>query len=69
MIAGWEEALAGVRQGTKLQIRIPAKLAYGPQGVPQKDIHPSAELIFKIEVLKVEPPKETPKDGRTRVVA
>ena len=69
VIAGWEEALAGVRQGTKLQIRIPAKLAYGPQGVPQMDIPPSANLIFKIEILKVEPPQDTPKNGRARVIA
>ena len=69
VIAGWEEALAGVRQGTKLQIRTPAKLAYGQQGVPQMDIPPSANLIFKIEILKVEPPQDTPKNGRARVIA
>ncbi|MEE2717046.1 MAG: FKBP-type peptidyl-prolyl cis-trans isomerase [SAR324 cluster bacterium] len=68
VIAGWEEALAGVRQGAKIQVRIPAKLAYGVQGVPQMDIPPNADLIFKIEVLKVEPPKAV-QEGRTRVVA
>jgi hypothetical protein len=33
------------------------------------DIPPSANLIFKIEILKVEPPQDTPKNGRTRVIA
>jgi FKBP-type peptidyl-prolyl cis-trans isomerase len=42
-----------VREGTKLQIKIPAKLAYGQQGVSSMGIPPNADLIFKVEVLKV----------------
>ena len=53
VIAGWDLALKDVRQGTKMQIKIPAKLAYGSQGVKSMGIPPNANLIFKIEVLKV----------------
>ena len=53
VIAGWDIALKDVRQGTKLQIKIPAKLAYGRQGVKSMGIPPNADLIFKVEVLKV----------------
>ncbi len=53
VIAGWDEALKGVREGTKLQIIVPAKLAYGRQGVSSMGIPPNADLIFKIEVIKV----------------
>jgi len=53
VISGWDEALKGVREGTKLQIKIPAKLAYGQQGVSSMGIPPNADLIFKVEVLKV----------------
>ena len=53
LIKGWEIALKDLRQGTKLQIKIPSKLAYGSQGVPSMGIPPNADLIFKIEVLKV----------------
>ena len=53
VIAGWDIALKDVRQGTKMQIRIPAKLAYGRQGVKSMGIPPNANLIFKVEVLKV----------------
>ena len=53
VIAGWDIALKDVRQGTKMQIKIPAKLAYGRQGVSSMGIPPNANLIFKVEVLKV----------------
>ena len=53
VIDGWEIALDGVRQGTKLQIKIPARLAYGSLGASSNGIPPNADLIFKVEVLKV----------------
>ena len=53
LIKGWEIALEGIRQGTKMQIKIPSNLAYGAQGVPSLGIPANADLIFKIEVLKV----------------
>tara|TARA_B100000579_G_C22842396_1_gene862350 strand:- start:2834 stop:3259 length:426 start_codon:yes stop_codon:yes gene_type:complete len=53
VIKGWDIALKNVRQGTKMQIKIPAKLAYGRQGVTSMGIPTNADLIFKVEVLKV----------------
>ena len=53
VIAGWDIALKDVRQGTKMQIKIPAKLAYGSQDVSSMGIPQNADLIFKVEVLKV----------------
>ena len=53
VIAGWDESLKGVREGTKLQIIVPAKLAYGRQGFSSMGIPPNADLIFKIEVIKI----------------
>ena len=53
VIDGWDIALNGVRQGTKLQIKIPARLAYGNLGATSMGIPPNADLIFKVEVLKV----------------
>jgi len=53
VIKGWDIALKDVRQGTKMQIKIPAKHAYGRQGVSSMGIPPNADLIFKVEVLKV----------------
>ena len=53
VIDGWDIALKDVRQGTKMQIKIPARLAYGSQGASSMGIPPNADLIFKIEVLKV----------------
>jgi len=53
VIAGWDIALKDVRQGTKMQIKIPARLAYRSQGVSSMGIPQNADLIFKVEVLKV----------------
>ena len=53
VIKGWEEGLEGLRAGSKIQLIIPAKLAYGKAGVPSMGIPEDAELIFKVEVLKV----------------
>ena len=53
VITGWDLALKDVRQGTKMQIKIPARLAYGSQGVSSMGIPQNADLIFKVEVLKV----------------
>lgn len=67
VIKGWEEALKDVREGTKLQVKIPAALAYGREGVPQLGIPPQSDLIFKVEVIKVENP--TPPDQPRKRVA
>ena len=53
VIDGWDIALKDVREGAKMQIKIPARLAYGSQGASSMGIPPNADLIFKVEVLKV----------------
>jgi len=51
VIPGWEEALLLLKKGSKAMVFIPAKLAYGEQGIPGM-IAPNAELAFYIEVAK-----------------
>lgn len=52
MIAGWKEALKLMPVGSKWQLFVPAKLAYGDKGVGS-DIGPSEMLIFEIELLNI----------------
>lgn len=52
VIKGWEEALEGVRVGSKLQLKIPANLGYGLQGNPGAGIPGNADLIFKVQVMR-----------------
>lgn len=53
VIPGWTEALQLMTVGSKWQLYIPAKLAYGPRGAGDK-IGPNATLIFDIELLAIE---------------
>jgi FKBP-type peptidyl-prolyl cis-trans isomerase len=67
VIEGWDRALEGVRVGTKLQLKIPAKLAYGEFGMSDAGIPPNADLIFKLEVLSVERPASDDKPATKSV--
>lgn len=50
-IQGWSEALQLMPQGSRWQLFIPSKLAYGPNG--NRQIGPNELLVYDIEVLEV----------------
>jgi FKBP-type peptidyl-prolyl cis-trans isomerase len=51
VIKGWDEGVAGMKEGGKRKLVIPAKLAYGPQA--KGSIPPNSVLLFDVELLKV----------------
>ncbi|SDJ92098.1 FKBP-type peptidyl-prolyl cis-trans isomerase [Streptomyces indicus] len=50
VIEGWQQALKGQKQGSRLEVSIPPELGYGDQG--QGDIPPGATLVFVMDVVK-----------------
>jgi len=52
VIPGWTEALLKMKVGSKWQLVVPAKLAYGEQGAGQ-EIGPNAVLLFDIELISI----------------
>lgn len=53
VIPGWDKGLVGAKVGTRRQLTIPAKDAYGAQGQPP-DIPPNSPLVFVIDVLSAQ---------------
>jgi FKBP-type peptidyl-prolyl cis-trans isomerase FkpA len=53
VIAGWEEALPGMRVGGTRQVIIPAVLGYGAKG--SGAIPPNATLVFDLQVVERRP--------------
>jgi FKBP-type peptidyl-prolyl cis-trans isomerase len=58
LIEGWAEALQLMSEGSKWELYIPADLAYGEKG-SDPYVGPNAVLIFEVELLEIESPKES----------
>lgn len=53
VIPGWQEGVALIGVGDKVELAIPARLAYGPDG--KGPIPGAATLLFTVELLGIEP--------------
>ena len=51
VIKGWDQGVAGMREGERRRLTVPPKLGYGKRGAPP-DIPPNADLNFSVELLK-----------------
>lgn len=52
VIKGWSEALQLMSVGSKWELYIPSKLAYGARG-PNPTIGPNSTLLFEVELLEI----------------
>ena len=67
VIAGWDQGLIGATAGERLQLDIPADLAYGDSPPPQSEVIQAGDaLTFVIDVLAVVPPTD-PADEPTDI--
>jgi FKBP-type peptidyl-prolyl cis-trans isomerase FklB len=67
VIPGWSEALKLMKPGAVWEIAVPSDLAYGDRGVGP--IGPNQTLLFKIELLSVNPPQTNKAPSPTDVDA
>lgn len=51
VISGWEQTIAGMKEGGKRRLIIPSSAGYGPNG--QGPIPPNAMLIFDVELITI----------------
>lgn len=53
VIPGWTEGLQLMKEGGMAVFYIPSNLAYGPTGTPGGPIGPNQDLLFTVELIKV----------------
>ncbi|MGH8870182.1 MAG: FKBP-type peptidyl-prolyl cis-trans isomerase [Actinomycetes bacterium] len=51
VIPGWDEALVGVRAGSRVLLLVPPAKGYGAKGNPQIDVDGKDTLVFVVDVL------------------
>jgi len=53
VIPGWDEGVAGMKEGGRRMLTIPPDKGYGPEGTPDGSIPPNETLVFVIDLEKV----------------
>ena len=54
VIDGWEVALVGAQAGETRKVTVPSKMAYGRKGSPSGKVPPGSDVIFEIDLLKID---------------
>lgn len=58
VILGWDEGILALSLGERAVLRIPSTMGYGEQGAGGGIIPPHADLVFDVELLKIEKARE-----------